>query len=187
MSLYRHVFPLLIICLQCFTISGIFAQKQIIQNMDSIHINMPVAAFQTVFPKAKIDANNQYLQWQRNETIHDLDGEWTYSFKNSELEWFTYSVYIDDINEKNFNRCLTATKKLIAGFTNKYGNPVKIKEEDTTYKDPMKQRHWGYDVISAVWKTEKMKFRIEFVFHGGKGMYNFIVKMEFHDKNYNFF
>ncbi len=187
MRLYRLISILLIVCLQYFTITGIFAQKQTPQKMDSLHINMPVATFQTIFPEAEIADKNQDVQWSRKETIHGLPGEWTYSFKKSALEWFQYSVYIDDINEKNFNQCLAATKKLIAEFTNKYGNPVKIEKEDTTYKDPMKQRHWGYDVISAIWKTEKMKFRIEFVFHGAKGMYNFIVKMEFHDKNYSYF
>lgn len=58
--------------------------------------------------------------------------------------------------------------------------------ENKTFIDPYIEHHWGYDVISAVWNTDEMSFKVEFVFIGGKGEYNFLFKMEFHKDGYIF-
>ena len=88
--------------------------------------------------------------------------------------------------------CLISTsaslppRRLIKKYTDDYGKPFEYKAVDTTYRDPYKDHHWGYDVIYAKWKTDKIKFKIEFTFMGGKGEYHFLVKMGFFDKDYKY-
>ena len=162
----------------------IFSTALFSQEKNRINIGMDMYLFKMVYPKV-ISANAPTDgQWGRVDTLYGLPGSWAYNFKDGKLDWCLWDLYIDSLSQINFDKCLAAAKALIKKYTANYGKPLEYKEVDTTYKDPYKQHHWGYDVIYAKWKTDKIKFKIEFTFLGGKGEYHFLVKMGFFDKDY---
>ena len=152
-----------------------------------VYIGMSINDFKTIYPEIVPENYKPTQSFKRKETIADIDGEWYYDFKDSRLKWFMFDRYFNEINQANFDKCLNASKEIITDYKKKYGAPIKIEEGETTFKDPYKERHWGYDVIKSVWQTDKMKILVEFHFMGGKGEYNFIVKIAFQDKDYKYF
>jgi hypothetical protein len=151
-------------------------------------LGMNVTDFAKVFPKLFPNGIDLTGQWGRKENIYGLDGGWAYNFESGKLNWMLYDSYIHEINAKNFEKCFSVTKHLIADYTGFYGKPDSTIIGDTVFKDPAKQHHWGYDVIEARWKNvEGMKIKIEFTFMGGKGEYDFLFKITFFDKNYPYF
>ena len=164
----------------------IFSASLFSQEKNRVNIGMDMYLFKMVYPKViPLNAPNTG-QWARTDSLYGLPGKWSYTFTDGKLEWCLWDIYIDSLNQTNFNKCLAATKALIKKYTKDYGKPLEYKIVDTTYRDPYKDHHWGYDVIYAKWKTDKIKFKIEFTFMGGKGEYHFLVKMGFFDKDYKY-
>jgi len=162
----------------------IFSASLFSQEKNRVSIGIDMYLFKMVYPKV-IPANTPSTgQWGRVDTLYGLPGSWAYNFTDGKLDWCIWDKYIDSLSQANFDKCLAATKALIKKYTLDYGKPIEYKVVDTTYKDPYKQHHWGYDVIYAKWKTDKIKFKIEFTFLGGKGDYHFLVKMGFFDQDY---
>lgn len=158
-------------------------------NMKSNYpkIGMSFSEFSEKYPEITQNSKDGNKQYQQKDTINNLPGKWTYEFQNNQLKWFIFESYSDEINKENFDKYLAATQKYIDNFKNKYAEPNEFEFENKNFKDPYKQVHWGYDVISAIWRTNKADIKIEFVFNGGKGMYNFIFSIEFHKSGYEFF
>ncbi len=154
-----------------------FAGETIISK--KLYPGMSVTQFKKVCPKlSPKDTGQIYL----DETIHGLDGKWSFEFKDGKLAWTMYNFYIqkyEDLNEKNFNKCLKATEKIIADLTKLYGKPTDVEEGTKKFRDPAKDHHWGYEVIKATWKKENYEIKARFKFFGGKGEYFFLVNMEF--------
>lgn len=150
-------------------------------------IGMEFSKFAADFPeiiKKETDGNKQY---NIAESIHNLEGKWAYEFSENKLKWFMFNSYSDDINQENFDKYLSVTQQIIEEYKSRYGKPSEFIFDNKTFKDPYIKRHWGYDVISAIWETDEMDFKIEFTFMGGKGEYNFIFTMEFHEHGYEYF
>jgi hypothetical protein len=119
-------------------------------------------------------------QWRKEEKWFSLKGDWHYDFEQGKLDWFSFSYYVQDgnqLNKKNFEECLSATRKIIAHYEEILGKPTKLENGETKFIDPAVKRHWGYDVINANWND---KVEVEFQFFGGKGQYFFLVKVEHH-------
>ncbi|MFH0893751.1 MAG: hypothetical protein V2A54_04885 [Bacteroidota bacterium] len=149
---------------------------------------MDVNEFAKVFPTLFPDGVNVSGQWGREQELYGLKGGWAYQFENGKLSWIHYDKYFDEINEKNFNLCLSATDKLIADYTKKYGKPDTTITGNTKYVDPYEKHHWGYDVKEVRWKNVNgMKIKIEFTFMGGKGDYHFLVVINYFDKDYLYY
>lgn len=162
------------------------------QNNESMEYKLPkigmeFSEFAKELPEVvnnETDANKQY---GFDTQVQGLDGGWSYNFKDGKLEWFMFSSYEEHFNQENFDKYLVAAQNSIEIFKQKYGEPTEFEFENKTYKDPYVERHWGYDVISAVWKTDEMDFKVEFTFMGSRGEYNFLFKMEFHESGYEYF
>lgn len=110
-----------------------------------------------------------------------LNGSWHFSFVESKLSGMSFSAHFqeqDEVNEKNFNKCLAATRKMISTYTELYGKPTELEEGTLAFKDPSSQRHWGYEVLKAEWKNN---IEVRFTFQGGKGQYYFSVTVSEHD------
>ncbi|MBN2891562.1 MAG: hypothetical protein JXL97_06835 [Bacteroidales bacterium] len=150
-------------------------------------IGMEFSQFSTEFPEVVNNETNGNRQYGYETQIQGLDGGWAYDFKDNKLIWFMYNSYNDQINQANFDKYLEVTQSIIAEFKQKYGEPTELEFENKTFIDPYIEHHWGYDVIKAVWRTPEMDFEISFDFMGGKGEYNFIFKMEFHESGYEYF
>lgn len=157
------------------------------QEKGKINIGMDIKEFKKIYPSVIPKNAPDSGQWERSENLFDLAGSWAYNFKDGKLDWCIWDIYIDSINQKNFNKCLWATEVLIAEYTEDYGTPYEYSKTDTIFKDPYIDRHWGYEVLNAKWKTGKVKFKIGFTFMGGKGQYHFLVKMGFFRNNYPYF
>lgn len=158
-------------------VNAAFAKETILDK--KLSPGMTIAQFKKACPMLK-PVDNAQIPY--NETIHGLDGKWTFDFKDDKLSWIMYSFYIqeyENLNEKNFNKCLKATEKIIAHLTKLYGKPYKVEEGTKKFRDPGKDHHWGYDVTKAFWKTDKSEIKANFKFFGGKGEYFFVVNVEF--------
>ena len=161
-------------------------KNQTIMDKKKIYVGMNFSDFKEQNPAIIGEETNQNRQYSFDEEFYGLKGDWSYDFKDGMLTWFIWDNYEEDITQENFDLTLAATLKLIEDYKKIYGEPEKYEEVDLTFKDPYKERHWGYDVIYAIWTTENMKIRIIFNFMGGKGMYNFLVQMDFHNADYEY-
>jgi TPP-dependent trihydroxycyclohexane-1,2-dione (THcHDO) dehydratase len=172
-----------------FTKFTAYSQNREKNNMKNklVYIGMSIDDFKNIYPEVVPEDYSSTQAFERQETIAGIDGKWYYDFKDSKLTWFQFDRYFNEINQANFDKCLKETRQIIADYKEKYGEPIKYEEEETKFKDPYKERHWGYDVTKAVWQTDKMKILVEFHFMGGKGEYNFIIKIDFQDRNYEYF
>jgi len=158
------------------------------EEIGRFYPGMDVKSFATVFPALFPKGIKMSGQWQRNQELYGLKGSWTYRFENGKLSWIHFNKYLDEINENNFKQCLHAATQLINDYTRLYGKPDTTLTGDTTFVDPYKKHHWGYDVIEARWKDcKEMKIKIEFTFMGGKGDYHFLLGINYFDKNYPYY
>lgn len=122
------------------------------------------------------------------DTLFGLDDKWGYRFEKDTLTWIYFHKYIDDITKENFELCLNSTDRIIAEFTELFGQPDTLIVGNRNYVDPYENWHWGYDVTEARWNNvNEMKIKVGFDFFGGKGMFNFIVSVNYFDKNYPYF
>ena len=144
-----------------------------------VYIGMSLNNFRKIYPDLKAKPYNNTISFSRTETIASLEGKWYYHFTDSKLKWYKFSRYIDEINQKNFDKCLNATRHIIESFKKEFGEPLEYNEGETKFIDPYKKMHWGYDVLKAEWQTGDEKIKIEFRFKGSKGEYSFIVKLDF--------
>ena len=151
-------------------------------------IGMTIDEVKKIYPKIKTDTNGNGTTLSRPENIYGLESDWGYRFKEKKLDWIFFDKYINEINEPNFKTCLSATRQLINDYTKLYGKPDTTIIGDTTFIDPYKKKHWGYNVMEARWKNYKgMKIKVEFTFMGGKGQYAFLVKTNYFEKNYPYY
>ena len=151
-------------------------------------IGMSMEEVKELYPKTQSSYYNNSVTLSLNDTLYGLPSEWGFRFENNKLNWIFFSKYIDEINKSNFDKCLKASKKLIKEYTKTFGKPDTTIIGDTTFVDPLVKHHWGYNVIEARWNNYKeMKVKIEFEFFGGKGEYQFILTINYFDKNYPYF
>lgn len=160
---------------------GIFAQP-------NATIGMTVNDLKKIYPNIESTSYQNTVTYTRAEELYGIAGNWGYRFEGDKLNWIHFDKYIDKINEKNFEKCLTATKQIIADYTRLYGNPDTTITGNAKFIDPYKEKHWGYNVLEARWKDHNgMKIKVEFTFMGGKGQYNFLVKINYFDKSYPYY
>ena len=173
---------LLLLCSLTFFISiHLFAQSK-------ANIGMSIKEVSKLYPKTNSSAYENTITLSMTDTLYGLPGEWGFRFENNKLNWIHFSKYIDDIEKPNFDKCLNVTEKLIQDYSKAFGKPDTTIIGDTTFVDPYKKHHWGYDVIEARWNNSNgMKIKVEFTFFGGKGEYHFIVTINYFDKEYPYF
>ncbi len=158
------------------------------EKIGRFYIGMDIDSFAKAYPSLFKNSIGLTGQWGRSEDIYGLKGNWSYRFENGKLTWIHFAKYIDEVNEENFNKCLSATNKIIIDYIKQYGKPDEVISGKTKFIDPSKERHWGYGVKEVRWKNVNgMKIKIEFTFMGGKGDYNFIVAINHFDKDYPFY
>lgn len=176
MNILQSVFILII----CTFMNNSTAQTR-------LKLGMSLEEVLEIYPDLKSSKYENTKTLTKAETIHGLESEWGFRFEDKILNWIYFMKYIDDIDEANFNKCLNATNHIIEDFTKVYGNPDIVEKGNDKFVDPYEKRHWGYDVIKAKWLNYKgMKIIVQFDFFGGKGEYHFIVKVDYHDKDYAF-
>jgi hypothetical protein len=172
--------------MKCFLIS-LFLSVYFITAFaqPSVTIGMTMNEVVKIYPGMKSGTYQNTTTFERPVSLYGLDDSWGYRFEEEKLTWIFFHKYIDEINETNFKKCLSATKSIIKEYTALYGNADTTLTGDTTFVDPYKKHHWGYDVIEARWKDYKgMKIKVEFTFMGGKGEYHLLVTVNYFDKNY---
>ena len=158
------------------------------KEVGKFYLNMNVNDFAKVFPSLFPNGIGMTGQWGRQFELYGLDGSWTYTFKNGKLNWMHYQKYKNEINESNFNKCLTATEQLIKDYTTYYGKPDTTIVGNKKFVDPLVKHHWGYNVLEARWNNYNgEKIKVEFDFMGGKGEYSLVVIINFFDKDYPYF
>jgi hypothetical protein len=149
---------------------------------------MNIEKVKQLYPTAKSSTYENTITLSYNDTLYGLSGEWGCRFENDKLNWIHFDRYIDKIEKQNFDKCLIATNNIIKDYTKAFGKPDTTIIGDTTFVDPYQKHHWGYDVIEARWNNfNGMKIKVEFTFFGGKGDYQFIVIINYFDKDYQYF
>lgn len=149
---------------------------------------MSLDSVRKIYPETGESTYGSTITLIRTEVIYDFEGDWGYRFENNKLSWIHWDVYVDSLTNKNFNKCLKATKKIIKDYSKEYGKPDTLIRGNQKFVDPMKKHHWGYDVLEARWYNYKgMKISVEFTFMGGKGEYHLLVKVNYFSKDYPYF
>jgi hypothetical protein len=144
-------------------------------TVKDVSIGMQTPAFLSIFPEAGLSKD---FQWKRNTVLHDLEGEWTYTFGQNNLSWYVFNSY-QTPSEENFNRALSATRQIISHYSEQYGTPLTIQEGILEYRDPAVDYHWGYNVLNASWSHNGETIRVGFSFLGGEQeKYQFLVTIE---------
>jgi hypothetical protein len=152
------------------------------------NIGMTMNEVKNIYPGMESTNYQNTITLSRAEDLYGLDGNWGYRFEGDKLNWIFFNKYIDKINDKNFQKCLTAAKQIIIDFTKVYGNPDTTITGNTKFIDPYKDKHWGYKVLEARWSNYNgMKIKVEFTFMGSKGLYNFLVKINYFDRSYTYY
>lgn len=83
------------------------------------------------------------------------------------------------------NHCVR--RSYVLGMTSEeFSGTVAAETGEARFRDPYEDHHWGYPVLSAVWKTPDLKLRAGFKFMGSKGDYYFLVTLEAHGPEYEF-
>lgn len=157
------------------------------ERISELYVGMPSSDFEKIFTECKPKTEKADYQGGVSVIVDSINGTWTFNIKNRKLNWYMFNSYSDDITENQFKKYLAAYNELKKQLESKYGKAKEEKKHDTEFKDPYIKRHWGYSVIESVWVNDKMKIKLEFKFMGGKGDYNFLLKVEFQDKDYEFF
>lgn len=151
-------------------------------------IGMTLDEVKKIYPSIKTDSNENGITFSRLDNLYGLDDSWGYRFTENKLTWIFFHKYIKEFNDTNFSKCLVATRRLVKDYTKFYGKPDTTIIGDTTFVDPFKKKHWGYDVIEVRWKNYNgMKIKIEFTFLGGKGEYCLLFQIHYFDKNYPYY
>lgn len=144
-------------------------------------IGMTMEECTRIYPGLESNVHEKSTQVKRPETLHGLEGHWTYNFEDTRLKWMQWSRYNDQVSDSNFAQCLSAARHLIDDYTLEYGKPNVFVTGDTTFA----LKATGYDVIQARWNDAKgMKINIYFKFLGGKTPYTFLVAVKQFDKSY---
>ena len=142
---------------------------------------MSVNEFAKVIPELFPNGVGVSGQWGVDEKLMGLAGGWAFEFKSSYLDWAMWNYYAGKYDQTTFMNCLRSARGIIADYTKKYGTP-KMVTDNPKYRDPMKDHHWGYEVLKATWDKGTYDIEIVFDFMGGKGQYNLLVKVEEHRK-----
>jgi len=150
-------------------------------------IRTDLTSFSTEFPDVINNQTDGNRQYSINKEVSGLSGSWVYDFKDNKLNRYNFDSYSDEINQANFDKYLTVKQDIIENFKRQFGEPTELEFENEIFKDPYVERHWGYDVISAIWRTPEMDFRVQFHFIGSHRDYNFIFSMNFHHAGYEYF
>lgn len=151
-------------------------------------IGMTMEDMQKLYPKTESASYQNTITLSFIDTLYGIPGEWGYRFENNKLNWIHFDKYIDEINQANFDLCLKATRQIIKDYSKAYNSPDTLITGTTSFVDPIKKHHYGYDVMEARWNNYNgMKVKVEFTFFGGKGEYNFIVIINYFDKDYPYF
>src|SRR5262249_48147353 len=143
------------------SISYAFPPKDAENTPFGAHLGMDIARFSQIFPEQtypELRVKSPDAQVGINALVHGLDGRWTYTFEGGKLKWVLFNRYSDELTQSNFDRCLSATDAIIADYTRQYGPPASLKPGTRTFKHPRVERHWGYEVMVAIWKADGMTF-----------------------------
>jgi hypothetical protein len=157
-------------------------------SQQKARIGMTLEEVAKLFPNAEETRHERTITITYPDTLHGLADRWGFNFEGGKLRSMMFHKYISELNETNFNKCLKATKAIIADYTEWYGEPDSVTTGKTKFVDPYKKKHWGYDVLEARWSNvsgEKMK--VEFTFLGGKGEYQFLVVVTHFPKDYPYY
>lgn len=150
------------------------------------NINTSLEQFKLDFPNL-IVGNDTNKQYTINSAIEEIEGKWSFTFKENKLFWYIFNAYEYNFSKQTFNIFLESTNKIIDLFSKKFGNPFKIESKNLVYIDPFVKRHYGYNVKSALWSTPNTDFKVQFKFSGSRGDYYFLLKIDFHAPNYEYF
>jgi hypothetical protein len=142
---------------------------------------MHVKEFSQVIPELFPNGVGINGQWSKDERLIGLSGDWAYQFKNSTLEWMMWNHYAGKYDQVTFNNMLRSVRGIIADYSKIYGTP-KMVTDNAKYRDPMKDHHYGYEVLKAYWDKGTYDIEIVFDFMGGKGDYELLMKIEGHRK-----
>lgn len=151
-------------------------------------IGMSMEDVQKLYPKTESGSYQNTITLSFLDTLYGISGEWGYRFENNKLNWIHFDKYINEINQANFDLCLKATKQIIKDYSKVFNSPDTLITGTTSFVDPIKKHHYGYDVMEARWNNYNgMKIKVEFTFFGGKGDYQFIVIINYFEKEYPYF
>ena len=122
-------------------------------SQPDVVIGMTIDQVKKIYPDSEVLRYANTVSLKKPESLQGLNGTWDFRFVDGVLDWISWSVYVDEITESNFEEILRAVNKLTKDYARKYGEPDQVSIGDTTFKDPYKKLHYGYDVIETRWNN----------------------------------
>jgi hypothetical protein len=140
-------------------------------------IGMSPDQLKTLYPDIAVSADSKD-RYTRRATEYGLQGEWLYSFTNSQLNWFVFNASETVIDKPNFSACLAATTDIIDSYRQILGQPQNLRVGIDTFNDPEIKPHNGYLVEQATWESPVGRIRVDFSFLGENKAYEFLVTLQ---------
>ena len=148
---------------------------------DEIKLGITTTEIRKIFPTVYPVTNGSSVS---DLEMFGLNGKIYAEFKFNSLKCYKFEWVEFQINEENFDQCLSIINKICNNYSKKYGKPYSLEEGTMQFVDPKKTNHSGYIVIDSRWKTREKKFRAYFDFISDQGKYKFVFLMEFQGPDY---
>jgi len=84
------------------------------------NINTSLEQFKLDFPNL-IVGNDTNKQYTINSAIEEIEGKWSFTFKENKLFWYIFNAYEYNFSKQTFNIFLESTNKIIDLFSKKFG------------------------------------------------------------------
>lgn len=122
-----------------------------------VTIGMTLEEVKRIIPN--VEPRNEYGQIfiRQPANLYGLENEWKYVFgeNKKKLVMISFLTY-EKTDEANFNKCLSATEKIIKEYTKYYGKPDSIAVGKTKF-DPKYRLNQApflkYNILEAYWKN----------------------------------
>ncbi len=139
-----------------------------------IYIGMTIMEFSKLrgdlFPNG-IGVNGQ---WQKDVIRGGINGKQSYNFKSDKIDWMLWNSYSDKTDNKEFEKYLRATRKIMVDYDKKYGKATLIKNDTKLSKD---NRTLNKTFFEAEWDRSTYIIKLRFSKLSGKGTDTFVIEL----------
>lgn len=137
---------------------NLFSQKE-------IYVGMTSTEFKTKLPGVLPDELKFNEDLTLKESLHGIEGNWTFNFNNSILNSSNFIGKNSISNETDFYNWINSAKSIIDDFSNVYGKPIDNKQGHNKFIDrnsnEFKNRIGKREIFhEATWETKSVIIKI---------------------------
>lgn len=141
---------------------------------NDVKLGMTVYDFRQIHPDMP---SQPTIQWTKPAIYFDIQGHWTYHFTQGVLDWYQFIAVADPPTKEAFDQFLQVSRKIEGSLRRSYGSPQKSDKEDSEYKDPFYDHHWGYTVLHSTWREYNSDVDFSYRFKGAFEYYRLEIEV----------